>query len=138
MTALHHEIHADADAATVWDAIADFGAVPDLAAGFVTATEVQGEERVVTFANGVVARELRLSTEPDRRRFAYSVIDSPAGLTFHHGVFEVVDEPAGGSRITWTVDLLPAEAAPLIDAMMATGGEAIAATFATAPAPVVG
>ena len=73
MTALHHEIHADADAATVWEAIADFGAVHErFAAGFVTATEVEGEERVVTFANGLVARELRLSTEPDRRRFAYA------------------------------------------------------------------
>jgi hypothetical protein len=132
MTALHHEIHADADAATVWEAIADFGAVHErFAVGFVTATEVEGDEREVTFANGVVARELRLSTEPDRRRLAYSVIDSPAGLTFHHGVFEVVDDPGSpGCRIAWTVDLLPAEAAPFIDAMMATGAEAIAATFA--------
>jgi hypothetical protein len=132
MTFLHHDITTTADAASVWDAIRDVGAVHRrFAAGFVTATCVDpdhADERVVTFVNGVEARERIISIDDDRRRLAYSVVESPAGLTHHHGTFTVVAD-GDGSRLVWDVDLLPADAAPFIDDMMAAGAQAIAATL---------
>ena len=144
MTTLRHTITVPADPAAVWAAIADVGAIHErLAAGFVVATELEGDHRIVTFANGVVAHESIISIDDDRRRMAYSVTESPAGMTYHHGSFEVVADPAaepdGTPRcdVVWTVDLLPAAAAPLIDEMMAGGCVAMATTLARL-APSVG
>jgi uncharacterized protein YndB with AHSA1/START domain len=145
MTSLRHTITVPADPAAVWAAIADVGAIHErLAAGFVTATELEGNHRVVTFANGVVAHESIISIDDDRRRMAYSITESPAGMTYHHGSFEVVDATVatGGSgavpfcEVVWTVDLLPAQAAPLIDEVMAGGCVAMAATLARLAPPV--
>jgi hypothetical protein len=136
MTTLRHTFTVTADPTTAWAAIADIGAVHELAAGFVTATELHGSDRVVTFANGMVAHETVISIDEGLRRLAYSVTESPAGLTYHHGSFEVVARPedgsgatAAGSQVVWTADVLPAEAAPLIDEMMAGGSAAIAAAL---------
>ena len=98
--------------------------------GFVTATELDGDRRVVTFANGVVAHEWVISVDDERRRLAYSITESPAAMTFHHGSFEVVaagPDPTDGCSVVWTADLLPAEVAPVIDEMMAQGIAAMAA-----------
>jgi len=136
MTTLRHTFTVTATPAAVWEAFADIGAVHELAAGFVTATELDGRDRVVTFANGMVAHESVISIDAERRRLAYSVTDSPAGLTYHHASFEVVAPAADdagaaatGCDVVWTTDLLPADAAPLIDEMMAGGSAAIAAAL---------
>lgn len=129
MTTLRHSITVTADPDLVWAALADVGAVHDLAVGFVTATELDGDRRVVTFANGVVAHEHVISVDDERRRLAYSITESPAAMTFHHGSFEVVaggSDPTGGCSVVWTADLLPVEVAPLIDEMMAQGIAAMA------------
>jgi hypothetical protein len=130
MTTLRHAITTTAPPDLVWAAIAQVGAVHELAAGFVTATELDGDRRVVTFANGVVAHEWVISVDDERRRLAYSITESPAAMTFHHGSFEVVaagPDATDGSSVVWTADLLPAEVAPVIDEMMAQGLAAMAA-----------
>src|SRR4051794_8779032 len=59
MASIHKEILIDATPADVWDALRDFGALHTrLAPGFVLDTKLDGEARIVTFANGNVAREL--------------------------------------------------------------------------------
>src|SRR5438046_161344 len=64
----------EAPADAVWDAVADFGAVHRrFAPGFVVDTKLEDGARVVTFANGLVARELFISADPALRRLAYSV-----------------------------------------------------------------
>ena len=131
MTSLHKDIELVTDAATTWDAVRDFGGVHErFAAGFVTATEADGDERVVTFVTGAVARERLIGIDEDRRRFAYAVIESPLGLTHHNASFEVIDHGSAGCRLVWDVDLLPSESAPLMEAMMDAGAAAIAATLA--------
>jgi hypothetical protein len=134
MTSIHLDIAIANDPARVWDAVRDVGHLHErFAAGFVTDTQLDGDERVVTFANGVVAREQILDIDDDRRRVAYAIVESPAALTYHHGAFLVLPAEDGSPdrcRLIWDVDLLPAEAAPLIEAMMVAGGEAAAATLA--------
>ena len=120
-------------AAEVWDAVADAGAIHErLARGFVIDTQVDGDLRTVTFEGGVVATELLVSVDPERRRLAYSVIDSPLGMQHHHATFEVVDA-GDGCRLEWVVDVSPDSAAPALEAMVDLGCAAMEQTL-SAPA----
>ena len=59
MASIHKEILIDASPDHVWDALRDFGALHTrLVPGFVTDTKLDGDARIVTFANGTVAREI--------------------------------------------------------------------------------
>ena len=66
---VRRQIEIAADRAAVWDAIADFGAVHTrVAPGFLTALELDGSDRIVTFGNplrtseGVANGRLRMLT----------------------------------------------------------------------------
>lgn len=59
MASIHNDIPLNASARDVWDAVRDFGSLHErLAPGFVTACALDGDARIVTFANGSVAREI--------------------------------------------------------------------------------
>ena len=129
MATIRRTISIDRPAPEVWDALADAGAVHErLAQGFVTDTHLDGDLRTVTFEGGVVAQELLVSIEPDQRRLAYSVIESPLGMRHHHGTFQVV-ETGAGCELEWVADLSPDSAAPTIEAMMDLGCAAMARTL---------
>jgi carbon monoxide dehydrogenase subunit G len=131
MASIRKEIRVGADPAAVWDAVRDFANVHRrVAAGFVTATRLEGDERIVTFVSGTEARERLVDVDDDRRRLVYSVVESPLGLTHHQATVEVLDGSDGGSHLVWISDVLPDQLAPTIDAMMAQGATAIARTFA--------
>ena len=69
MASIHKEIIIDASPADVWDALRDFGALHTrLVPGFVTDTKLDGEARIVTFANGTVAREVLVDSDDKQRR----------------------------------------------------------------------
>ena len=131
MASIHQRFRVDRDAESVWDSLRDFGAVDErVAAGFVMVTEIDGDVRTVRFGNGAVAREILVDADDDRRRIAYSVIESPLGLTHHQATVEVVSAGGeGGCEFVWTTDVLPHEAAPTIEAMMAEGVDAIERTL---------
>ncbi len=119
MATLHKEAFIDAPPATVWDAARDVGALHTrLVPGFVVDTVVDGDARVVTFANGMVVREPILSLDDARRRLAWTVEGGPA--THYNSVLEVRAEGAG-TRVLWTTDLLPNEVAQPIGAMQDEG-----------------
>ena len=130
MTNIHEELHIDRPAADVWDAVRDVGAAHErLARGFVVATRVEDGARVVTFANGAVARELIVDVDDDRRRLAYAVVDSPLGMAHHHAVMEVVADGDGAARLVWDVDVAPAAAAGALAEMMQQGAAAMTSTL---------
>jgi hypothetical protein len=117
-------------APAVWAAVADVGAVHErLARGFVVDTRLDGDSRLVTFANGVVARELLVDVDREARRVAYAVVDSPLGLRHHHASMEVVAGSDGTSQLVWTADVLPDAAAAAVGQMMDTGAEVIRRTI---------
>jgi len=65
MATLRKQIALDAGAANVWSAVRDFGQVHTrVAPGFLTKLEMDKGDRVITFFNGLVARE-RLVTVDD-------------------------------------------------------------------------
>ena len=128
MASIRKEIVLEAAAAEVWDVIRDVGAVHTrFAPGFVVDTTLEDAARVVTFANGLVVRELIVDVDDRARRLAYAA--TGGRLTHHHATFQVFDD-GGGTRLVWTADLLPNEMGPAIDTMMENGSAAIRRAFA--------
>jgi hypothetical protein len=129
MASIHREIEIAAPADVVWDVFRDIGAVHTrLARQYVVDTRLEGDSRVVTFANGMVARERIVDVDDQRRRLAYAVAESEQ-LTHHNASFEVVPDGDGKSRIIWITDLLPNSMAGPITAMVDGGCDAIKKTL---------
>ena len=130
MASITKEVLIDAPPDEVWDVVRDVGAVHTrFAPGFVVNTELQPGARVVTFANGLVARELIVDVDEGARRLAYAAVGGR--LTHHNASFTVVSEGAR-TRLVWVADLLPNELAPVIEGMMDLGTGAIRRAFAAA------
>jgi len=128
MATIRNELTLDASPAQVWDVVRDVGAVHRrLAPGFVTDTRLEEGARVVTFANGVVARELLVSVEEDVRRLVWSVVGGRA--THHNSSFQVFPGAGGGTRLMWVTDVLPDSVALAYGAMIEEGSQAIKTTL---------
>ena len=128
MASIHKDISIDAPADEVWDVIADFGALHTrLVPGFVTDTQLDGDARIVTFANGSVARELLVGCDPARRRLAYAIVSER--LSQHSASVQVIADGDARCRVIWTTDVLPNEIAPYMDAQMDLGASAMQKTF---------
>ena len=120
MASIRREAFIDARPETAWAALRDVGALHTrLVPGFVTDTRLEEGARVVTFGNGMVARELIVDVDDDARRVVWSVVGGR--MTHHNGAAQVFPNGAAGCRFVWTADLLPNEMAPAIAAMMEQG-----------------
>jgi hypothetical protein len=117
MASIRKETLIDASPEDVWDAVRDWGALHErLVPGFVVNTRLDGEDRIVTFANGTKFREILVDLDDQSRRLVWSVVDGP--YTHHNGVAQVFSEDDGRARFVWSADLLPNEvAAPTAEAM---------------------
>ena len=121
MASIRQEIVVEAPAEKVWDAARDVGAVHRrLVPGFVTDTRLEPGARVVTFANGLVARERIVTVDDTERRLVWAVVGSER-LTHHNASFQVFADGERRSRLVWIADVLPDEAAPVIRGMMQQG-----------------
>ena len=117
MASIHKDIPIDARPDHVWDAVRDFGAVHTrLAPGFVTDARLDGDARIVTFANGMVAREQLVDCDDTRRRLVYAVVSER--VKQHSASVQVTADGDARTRLIWIVDVLPNEMAPYIDAQM--------------------
>ena len=111
-----------------WEAVRDWGAVHQrLCPGVLTDTVVEGEARIVTFANGLVAKELIVAVDDDARRLVWSVVGTQL-LSHHNAGMQVLAE-GQGCRIVWTADLLPHAAAPRVANLMELGCAAMKVTL---------
>lgn len=115
MATLHKEVFILTPLDGVWHAIRDVGALHTrLVPGFVVDTRLEDGARVVTFGNGMVARESILSIDDARHRLAWNV---EGGRTTHYNaVLEAVAE-RDGTRVMWTTDFLPNTMADPVAAM---------------------
>jgi len=120
MASIHREIRIDEKPENVWDALRDVGAIHQrLAPGFVTDVRLEPGARVVTFGNGMVARELIVDVDDEARRVVWSVVGGP--MTHHNASAQVFCDGPAGSRFVWIADLLPHELGPPIAAMIDQG-----------------
>src|SRR5947208_9905694 len=116
MATLRKQIALDTGAAAVWSALRDFGAVHTrVAPGFLTDLKMDKGDRIVTFFNGMVARERLVTLDDETCRLVYAVVE---GRASHYNAAVQVFAEGDGSRVVWTIDLLPNELAPAIGGMM--------------------
>ena len=122
MASIRREMLVEARSGDIWDAIRDVGAVHTrLAPGFVVDTRLEEGARVVTFANGLVARELIVDVDDQAQRLVWAVV---GGRPSHHNAsLQVFTDGERRSRVVWVADLLPDDlagpVAGLIDQGMA-------------------
>jgi hypothetical protein len=117
MASIHKEILIEAPSSEVWDAVRDFDAVHTrLAPGFVTDAKKDNDARIVTFANGTIAREILVDCDDARRRLVYAI--KSERITQHSASVQIFDEGERRCKFVWTVDVLPNSIAPYIDAQM--------------------
>lgn len=124
MPTIRKDIVTLATAAQAWDAVRDVGALHTrLVPGFVTNTKIEPGARVVTFANGIIVRELIVSLDEARQRLVWT---AESKLTTHYNSSaEVISDEQGRTHVIWTSDFLPNEAGPQLDAMMSAGARAM-------------
>src|SRR5947208_16848744 len=124
MASIHKDIPIDAHPDEVWDAVSDLGAVHRrLVPGFVLDARLDGDARIVTVANGTVARELLVDCDDARRRLVYAVVSER--VKQHSASVQVLADGDARTRLLWTVDLLPNEIAPYIESQMDQGALAM-------------
>ncbi len=128
MASIRKEILTRARPEDVWAALRDIGALHTrLVPGFVVDTKLDGDARVVTFGNGMVAREPILEINDQTRRVAWAAVGGQ--LTHYNASAQVFAEPDGSSRIVWLADFLPHETATVIDRMMTEGARVMKDTL---------
>jgi uncharacterized protein YndB with AHSA1/START domain len=120
MASIRKEVLIDASPEDVWAAVRDWGALHErLVPGFVLDTRLDGEDRIVTFANGMVLRERLIDLDDEDRRLVWSIVDGP--YSHHNGSTQVFREGEGAARFVWIADLLPNELAAATDQAMEQG-----------------
>lgn len=119
MASIHKEFFVDAPAEQVWAAVRDFGAVHQrLTPGLTVSTRLEAGARTVTFANGLVLKELLVSLDDTARRLVYASVQGRA--THHNASLQVLPE-GKGSRVVWITDVLPNELEPQVHALVEQG-----------------
>src|SRR5882757_599762 len=79
MATLRKQIALDTGAANAWSALRDFDAVHTrVAPGFLTDLEMDNGDRIVTFFNGMVARERLVTLDDEACRLVYTVVEGRA------------------------------------------------------------
>ena len=117
MASIHKEILVGSRPEKVWAALRDVGALHTrVVPGFVVDTRLEDGARVVTFGNGMVARELIVDVDDEARRVVWAVVGGR--FTHHNASVQVFADGNGGSRLVWIADLLPNELAGDIRAMI--------------------
>jgi len=135
MASIRKEIHTRAKPDEVWSALRDVGALHTrLVPGFVVDTKLDGDARIVTFGNGMTVREPILEVNDVTKRVAWAAVGG--SLTHYNASAQVLPQSDGSSAVVWIADLLPDEAAPAIEQMMAQGAAVMKETLDRLAAPV--
>jgi carbon monoxide dehydrogenase subunit G len=128
MACIRKEVTIAASPDAVWDAVRDFGAVHKrLVPGLVADSRLEDGARIVTFANGMVVRELIVDIDDQARRLAYAAVGGRAA--HHNASMQVFPEGETHSRLVWITDVLPDELTGPIRANVEHGSEIMKRTL---------
>jgi hypothetical protein len=117
MASVHQEITVAARAGDVWAAMRDVANVHTrVVPGFLTDCRMEGEARIVTFFNGMVAKELIVDVDDKAMRLVWSA--RTERLEHHNASIQVFEDGPGRCRVVWIADVLPHAAAQIVGAMM--------------------
>lgn len=122
MASVSKELVIGSSATRVWEVIGDFATGPSrMAPGFVVDTRAEAGLRVVTFADGTVARERLVSVDHDHRRIVYTVIGDSLLPAHDNASMQVIADGTDRCRLVWIHDVLPDDLAPRLETAMDRG-----------------
>lgn len=137
MASIRKEIKVDASPEDLWSAVRDWGALHErLVPGFVVDARLDGDDRIVTFFNGTVLREVLIDLDDEARRLVWSIVDGP--YTHHNASAQVFPEGEDAARFVWVADLLPEAIATPTSEMMEQGTKVVKQTIEAQVGTTVG
>lgn len=104
MASIRREMVIEAPPNDVWPFVMLGALHTRLVPGFVVDTRLEDGARVVTFGNGLVARELIVDIDDGARELVWAVVGSPR-LAYHNASVQVYDAGKGRSGFVWIADL---------------------------------
>ncbi len=109
MASVIREIDIDAPPETVWSAVGDFAGGPlKTCPGLIVACLLEAPDlRVMTFADGTVARERLIARDDAARRIVWGWVGE--AVAHDNTSMQVFPVGTGGSRLVWIHDTLPDE-----------------------------
>ena len=117
MSSISREVGIASSRDHVWESLRDVANVHKrVVPGFVTDCRMEGEARIVTFFNGMVAKELIVDVDDKAMRLVWSARSER--LTHHNASVQVFEDGPGRCRVVWIADVLPHEAAKMVGAMI--------------------
>ncbi len=118
MATLYKEVSLAVAPDALWEKVSKVGEVDKLL-NVIAKSELDGDVRVCTMADGGVLRERIVGIDDAKRRVAYTISDAPFPLEFHAASMQVIDEGDGRLTFRWVTDLKPdalaAQLEPLFD-----------------------
>ena len=129
MASIRREVSIHARPEHVWAAVRDVGEIHvRLVPGVVSDCRLDGDARIVTFANGMTIREPIVAIDEQQRRLVWS---AEGGQLMHYNASaQVFANGDGAATLVWTADFLPHDAAAFIHGMMEQGAAAMKTAFA--------
>jgi carbon monoxide dehydrogenase subunit G len=128
MATIEQEITVSAKPEAVWEVIRDVGALHTrLVPGFVVNTKLEPGARIVTFGNGMTAREAIVSLDDKAMRLVWSA--NGGRLSHHNASVQIFPAGDGRSRVRWIADLLPDEMREPIAGMISEGMKVMQGTL---------
>jgi len=137
MASITKNIETIAPIRAVWSAIRDIGALHTrLVPGFVVDTVLDGNARMVTFANGMVIREPIIAIDDEHDRLVWSA----EGPQFEHynSSAQAIAQADDTTLVVWIADFKPDQLASVVDAMMTAGAAAMKIALDRNAAPSLG
>jgi hypothetical protein len=137
MATITKNIETSAPVRAVWSAISDIGALHTrLVPGFVVNTVLDGDARIVTFANGMVIREPIIAIDEEHARLVWSA----EGPQFEHynSSAQAIEQADDTTVVVWIADFKPDELADVVDEMMTAGAAAMKIALDRNAAPSFG
>lgn len=128
MATIHREFQLGATPDEAWAALREIGKINELIT-FLGEVTVDGDRRTCELGDQGALDELIVSVDDDRRRLAYSILESPFDMEHHHASMQVVDNGDAGSTFIWTTDVKPDEVVPVLSEAVDGAIESIKATL---------
>lgn len=120
MASIRREVVVGASPEHVWAAVRDVGEIHvRLVPGFVADCRLEGNDRIVTFANGLVVREPIVDINDGDRRLAWGAVGGQ--FTHYNASLQAFAEGADHARLVWIADLLPNALEATVAAMIEQG-----------------
>jgi carbon monoxide dehydrogenase subunit G len=105
------EISIDKSPDDVWKLVRQFGDLADYMPG-IDKCVLDGDVRTLE-TMGISIKEQLRSADDATRTLTYSIIESPMNLESHEATIAITPE-GSGSHVTWTCEVRPDSAAPIL------------------------